>query len=484
MKKFRIPDRRQNLLLANVNLDSVAPIGSAVRIINDFVDDLDTVALEKRYAMDVQTGQPPIHPKTFIKVALFAINNCRFSLRKMEEDIEFNLMYRWLTGDIRIDHSTIGKFLVDNKEFVSPLLTQVVMIAVEHDLVDFEVLGIDSLKIRANASYKQDRTLLEIDKEEEKLTTKIDELLVKISNEDSADKGQLEVLEKRKLKVSKAKVELVERIKQSSENKSEIEKAKIEKEEKINITDHDAHRMQQRNGEINPSYSTTITVDTKVDIITHFQTNLKDNDADALIPAIKGSEERSSMPHDVVDADSGFSTLNNLEELKKMGQKALIPDKRYEVDKAGEQKAGRFDRSNFAYNLEKNQYKCPENFILPKTTTFQQNGREASRYENPTACKTCNFLSDCSKGKHRTITRDSNEQIKLEMRESLNSPENKEIYKLRAHSAESPTGHIKHNLKYKIFMRRGKEKVNMEMGLLCILHNILKIGRSLNPCTT
>ena len=105
MKKFKLPDRRQNLLLANVNLDSVAQVGSAVRIINDFIDDLDTLEMEKRYAMEIMTGQRPIHPKTILKVALFAMHNCRFSLRKMEEDLEFNLMYRWLTGDIRIDHA-------------------------------------------------------------------------------------------------------------------------------------------------------------------------------------------------------------------------------------------------------------------------------------------------------------------------------------------------------------------------------------------
>ena len=65
-----------------MNLDSVAQVGSAVRIMNDFVDDLDTTEKEKRYAMDVTTGQRPIHPKTIVKVALFAIHNCRFSLRK------------------------------------------------------------------------------------------------------------------------------------------------------------------------------------------------------------------------------------------------------------------------------------------------------------------------------------------------------------------------------------------------------------------
>ena len=359
------------------------------------------------------------------------------------------------------------------------------MTAVAHDLVDFEVLGIDSLKIRANASYKQDKTIVGIEKEEGKLKAKIEELLGAIEREEEFDRTQVTILEKRKIKVSLAKEELKERIKQKSEGKSESEKANIMKDETINITDPDAFRMKQRNGEVNPSYSVTIAVDTKTDIITNYQTNLKDNDAGALIPAIEGSQENTGDTHDVAVADSGFSTLSNLEKLKEIEQMALIPDKRYEVDKTGDQKAGRFDRSNFEYNLEKDHYKCPANFVLPKTTTFQQNGREVFRYENPSACSSCKFLSECSKGKHRTISRDSNEQIKLEMRELLNFTGNQEIYKLRAHSSESPTGHMKHNLKYKIFMRRRKEKVNMEMGLLCILHaraNILKLGNFLKPC--
>jgi transposase len=481
MKRFQFPDRRQNLLLAHVNLDSVAPVGSAVRTIDELVNKLDTRELEKGYAMEVQTGQRPIHPKTILKIALFAMHNCRFSLRKMEEDLEFNLMYRWLSGDIRIDHSTLGRFLVKNKEFISPLFTQVVMIAVEHDLVDFEVLGIDSLKIRANASYKKDRTLVEIEKEEGKLKIKIEEMLTEIEKSGERDMKQVKILEKRKIRLTQAGAELEERIKEKSEGKSEVQAEKIKKTEKINVTDFDAHKMQQRNGEINPAYSTTIATDTKADIITNFQVNLQDNDEVALLPVVEGSLDRTGKKHDVIVADSGFSSLNNLEKLEERKQFSLIPDKRYEVDKNEDQKKGKFDRSNFIYNQEKDNYKCPANRVLNKTTVFRQNEREIFRYENPPACAGCKFLPECSRGNHRTISRDSNEQIKVEMRENLNFLGNQEIYKMRAHSAESPTGQMKHNLKFRIFMRRGKEKIKMEMGLLCMLHNILKIGKILNP---
>lgn len=484
MKKFIVPDRRQKLLLANVDLDSVALEGSAVRIINDFVDKLNTKELENEYKLKVLTGQTPIHPKTILKVALFAIHNCRFSLRKMEEDIKNNLLYRWLTGDIRIDHSTIGRFLVKNKEHISEMFTQIVLIAVSHDLVGFEVLGIDSLKIRANASYKQERTLKEIEKEETKLKEKIKEILETIEKESEPNeskeksKGQKKILERRKKKIEKAKEELEERIKEKSAGKKEKEKDALEKEEKINITDKDAQKMQQRNGEINASYSMTISVDTKADIITNYQTNKKDNDAEALCSVIEGSKERTRCKHDVGTADSGFFSIKNLESLKEMNQKMLMPDKRFEADKEELGSEKKYTKIHFKYDVMEDKYKCPSGKILSRTAKFEQNEREMYRYENGTACEGCELLSKCTRGKHRTITRDSNEKIKEEMRESLNIDANQEIYKKRAHSAESPTGQIKHNLKYRIFMRRGREKVNMEMGLLCMLHNILKIGKN------
>jgi transposase len=116
MRQFREPNREQPLLMTYVNLDSAAPMGSAVRIINDVVDCLDTTDIERAYNLEAERGNNPIHPKTIIKVCLYALHECRFSLRKMEDDTQYNLPYRWLTGNRVIDHSTIGKFLVRFKK--------------------------------------------------------------------------------------------------------------------------------------------------------------------------------------------------------------------------------------------------------------------------------------------------------------------------------------------------------------------------------
>ena len=48
----------------------------------------------------------------------------------------------------------------------------------------------------------------------------------------------------------------------------------------------------------------------------------------------------------------------------------------------------------------------------------------------------------------------------------------------RAHAAESPYGNLKCSLKFHGVMRRGIEKVRVEVALLYMLHNMMKMARS------
>ena len=62
------------------------------------------------------------------------------------------------------------------------------------------------------------------------------------------------------------------------------------------------------------------------------------------------------------------------------------------------------------------------------------------------------------------------------MRAKLELEENRRRYNKRGHAAESPYGHAKRNLKFTFVMRRGIEKVRMEMAMLFTLHNIMKVA--------
>jgi transposase len=84
MRQFFVSNCKQQLFFTQIDLESIAPVGSALRIIDALVEDLDTSAIEAKYDLESEQGREPIYPKTFINVVLYALHNCRFSLRKME----------------------------------------------------------------------------------------------------------------------------------------------------------------------------------------------------------------------------------------------------------------------------------------------------------------------------------------------------------------------------------------------------------------
>ena len=229
MPAFIVPNRAQMLLLTQVRLEDYAPEGSAVRIINDMIDLLDTGAIEGAYDVVSEAGRPPFHPRTMLKVALLAMHNCRFSLRKMEEDTRNNLPYQWLTGAMTIDHSTMGYFLVRFSKEIVGLFTQVVRICQEQGLLDFDLLAIDSLKLRANANFKQSKTIEAIEKEEEKLQLRLEELLAGAGNDAKATEEEAEVLRLRQEKLREARQVLERRLAAKGKDLSEQKNEELRK---------------------------------------------------------------------------------------------------------------------------------------------------------------------------------------------------------------------------------------------------------------
>jgi len=476
MPAFIVPERSQLPLMLNVNLADYALEGSAVRIIDEMVDQLNTDDIEATYDVQNQTGRPPFHPKTILKVALLGLYNCRFTLRKMQADTETNLSYKWLTGNMAIDHSTMGYFLARFCTEIVELFTQVVKICQAQKLIEFDLLAIDSVKVRANANYKQSKTLEGITKEEEKIRERLADLIGSPRGESQVAQEEAIALRRRQTRLEEAREELKKRLEAKVEEASEEKKQELEKKEKINITDFDAHIMEQANGERNPSHSITTGTDVGSDIIMDFQVNEGDNDPAALHLVIEGSRERTGERHEEVEADSGFASMDNYERLEAEGQEALIPDRRMEVERRGECAKGEYDRSKFIYKERGDCFVCPSGEILEKVGQVEINGRLHDRYENRRACEVCSMRERCTHSKFRSVTRDQNEEVRDRMREKLTKKKGRERYKKRAHAAEAIYGQVKGNLRFRQFMRRGREKVRMEAGLLFMLHDMMKLA--------
>lgn len=478
-RHFEVSDPEQMIMLTTVYLGSVAPPNSVLYAIKHIVESLDTSFFEAGYDLETAQGKNPIHPKIIIKVCLYAIYQGRFSTRKMERDTGFDLGYKYLTGDRQIDHSTFSKFLSRFRLEIVELFAQIVEICQRNNLVKFKGLAIDSVKIRANASYKRQKSLSGIERSRQKLRKKIEGIINQAESEreerSKEEEQQLRRIEKRMKRMAEAEALLKERLARAQENKPLWQQEKIAETATINLTDSDAQIMEQRNGEKNPSYSITTATDTSTDVITHFQVNVKDDDRQALVPAIEGSSNNTGRGHEVNLADSGFHSFDNLEYLEKHNIRGLIPHPRAEVEKSGKTAKGDYDRSHFCYEVKEDRYRCPQGQVLPFVGEAILNGRRVKRYQAYSVCNGCAQRGLCAKGNCRTIYRDEKETYREAMQARMSKEENQSTYSLRAHASEAPYGCIKRNWKVINFMRRGVTKVKMECALAFSLHNLLKL---------
>jgi transposase len=149
---------------------------------------------------------------------------------------------------------------------------------------------------------------------------------------------------------------------------SKTEEKKIGKR-KINITDHDARYMKERNGCIRTNYNAQASVDEENQFIVACDVTTECNDKKQLLPMVEKSEKNLDGQIDVCKADSGYHSWDNLSKISGNQMKALIDDPaKQRVDNDN----FKYDKVNFKYNSETDSYICPEGKVLYLNTSTEE----------------------------------------------------------------------------------------------------------------
>jgi len=145
---FKSYQQRQSVLLPP-SLEDLIPANHPVRVVNEVLDKIDIHPLLKKFKGG---GTSSYHPKMLLKVLVYAYINNIYSSRKMEEALQQNIHFMWLSGMSRPDHNTINRFRSERlKEVLKSIFTQVVLLLAEEGLLNIKDLYVDGTKMEANA---------------------------------------------------------------------------------------------------------------------------------------------------------------------------------------------------------------------------------------------------------------------------------------------------------------------------------------------
>src|SRR5215212_3689629 len=146
---FKTYDQQQAMLLPP-SLDELIAQNHPVRVVNNVLEQIDIIPILAKYKAG---GTSSFHPRMLLKVLVFAYINNIYSSRKIEEALQQNIHFMWLSSMSTPDHNTINRFRGERlKEVLRNIFTQVVQLLAQEGLLSIKELYTDGTKIEANAN--------------------------------------------------------------------------------------------------------------------------------------------------------------------------------------------------------------------------------------------------------------------------------------------------------------------------------------------
>ena len=181
-------------------------------------------------------------------------------------------------------------------------------------------------------------------------------------------------------------------------------------------------------------------------------------------------------------ADAGYGSEENYLYLKKKGIEAYVKYNSFDLSKKQRKRQQKypFTAERLYYDAEQNRLICPMGQTMNYIGTRRKKNKsgfvqQLSRYQARN-CTGCPIRGRCHKTKENRVVEInfSARSLRAESKARLESEKGSENRKQRAVDVEPVFAHIKHNRNFRRFHLRGKQKVEVEMGLIAIAHNLLK----------
>ena len=426
MPKFKEYNQEQMMLIPP-SLEEKVGADHLARYISRAIDEVNIGDIEGGYS---ELGCPAYHPRMLLKVIVYGYSIGIRSSRRLQKELEEDVVFMWLAGMQEPDFRTISDFRKDRLKDIRKVFGQVLEICAELGMVRCGKISIDGTKIEANSGKNKITYRKKLEKSLRGYEDKIEQILIEAEEVDaeedrlygetdgySVEPHSSEEIRKALRKLTQKK-ESLERGRVKLQAKAEVVSGKLrtmgDNRNSYGNTDPDATLMLMKNGSLGVGYNVQMATENQV--IVGYGVFQRPNDNHLLCPMVVEVEKNLGTKPGVVVADKGYCSQSNYEYLRERGIKAAIPPNTYDYDMAARHKGIYRPSKNLEY-----------------------------------------------------------ERAKQAILDFLETEEGQELMDHRKHDIEPTFGDIKQNMGFRKLLLRGLSKVDIEIGLIAIAHNLKKV---------
>ncbi len=461
MKRFVQGEDRSQSILFPESLEDYVTEDNPVRVVEAFIEELDLNRLGFLGVEPKSTGRPSYHPSTLLKIYVYGYLNRVQSSRRLEHETHRNVELMWLTGRLTPDFKTIADFRKDNGKAIRNVCREFVLLCRHLDLLTQNIVAIDGSKFKAVNSRDNSFTQSKIKLRIKDVNESIDRYLKALDSADQEEPSTSAV------KIERLKEKLVS-LKKQMEHLQEVEtKLQESPDKQVSLTDPDARSMKTQNG-IKVCYNVQTAVEPENHLIVAHEVTNSPSDRGQLSNMAKKASEAMDKKDLSVVADRGYYKSEEILACDEAGITTYLPKPETSNNKA----KGLFDKKDFRYVPEDNEYSCPAGERLTWRTAYEERGQVLHRYWS-SVCKVCSLKSKCTTGRERRVTRWEHEAVLEDLQSRLE--DDPEKMKLRKQTVEHPYGTLKMWMGWTHFQMRRLKNVKTEMSLHVLAYNMKRV---------
>ena len=464
MKRFIEGDNREQSTLLPACLEDFVTEDNPVRVVDVFIDALNLEQLGFDGAVPAETGRPGYHPTTLLKLYVYGYLNRLQSSRRLEREAQRNLELLWLLRRLTPDFKTIADFRKDNGPAIRRVAREFVVLCRRLDLFSEAIVAIDGSKFKAVNNRDKNFTEHKLKARIAQIEESIGRYLVEL---DRADREPALVTEarvsslKEKLDAAKTHIQALQTMGQQLEQTPDRQ---------ISLTDPDARSMATSGrGTGIVGYNVQIAVDTQHHLIVAHEVTNVGHDKTALHSMAVQAREAVGEDDLIAIADRGYFKGAEVAACEDAGVIPLLPRPQTSNNLA----AGLFDKKDFRYIAEKDEYECPAGERLTHRFSVEEQGQTLRKYAT-SACPHCVIKARCTTvEKCRRIARSEYEDALDRMQRRLdNAPQ---AMRIRRRTVEHAFGTLKAWMGATHFLTRTLPRVSTEMSLNILAYNLKRM---------
>ena len=459
MSGFIEGENRYQSTLFPEHVDDYVEEDSVVRVIDVFIDRLDISGLGFK-AEPANTGRPGYHPRTMLKIYVYGYLNQVHSSRRLEREARRNVELMWLSSRLAPDFKTIADFRKDNGEAIRLVCREFVMLCRKLNLLG-DTLAIDGSKFKAVNNRDKNFTRAKMKRRIAEVEASIERYLDKLDAADQAAPAE----DTRPIKDKIAALE---------EEMDRLKKLEVlmheSPDQQLSLTDPDARSMKSRgNGIVGYNVQAAVDVDRHL-IVAHEVTNAGVDRRQLSSMAIQARTVVAPDPKDplTVIADQGYYRGEELLACEEANIIAYVA----KADTSGKRGKGEFNRNQFRYIADDDEYECPAGERLIYRFTLEEAGKKIRRYWS-SACVRCSIKSQCTPGDYRRVSRWEHEAVVETAEARLIDHPN--VMRTRRATVEHPFGTLKAWMGSTHFLTKTLDRVSTEMSLHVLAYNMKRV---------